>query len=457
VIGLFHKLAVSRGVLGKTLLVCVLIALIGAGLMPLYLSLRYASHLRAARQELQRRDLAAARTHLRLCRDTRPGDPELHLLLARASRLGGFLADAEYHLNLCQELGASTEAINLERALLRAQQGRWSPALELQLQKYIDQDHPELLAVLDAASQGAAKEYRLDTARYCLNLWLEREPVNVRALQRRGWVWERLHQFKEAAADYRQAIATEPDNISAQLHLAQVLQQLGEAREAVEWFTKLHQQRPEDADILLGLARCRRTLGENEAAERLIDDLAARTPDDAAVLLERGRLALSQQKPQQAEGWLRRAAQLAPHEYQTNYSLFLCLNQLDRREEAEKYHRRVQQIEADLVRLHDLTDRLQSRPYDADMRCEVGRLFLRSGEEGQGILWLESALRIDPEHQPSHQTLAEHYEQNGQSDQAAPHRRFLPDSAGSASLGGKPAPTPASSGPSPGDAAEEMP
>jgi tetratricopeptide (TPR) repeat protein len=423
--GLFSKLIPSRRGLGKALVAFALLAVIGVGGLPLYFSWRFSSRLSAARQDLERRDAAAARAQLRLCRELRPGDPEVQLLLARASRLDGFYADAGYRLDLCHNLGGPEDAIALERALLAVEQGRWSLPLEEQLQTYIDRDHPELPAILDTLSQGYVKVYRLDSARYCLDLWLQRQPNNTRALLRRGWVRERLHQFEEAAADYRRAVAAEPDNAAARSRLAQVLLFLEQAEEASGLFESLGRQGQEDLPVLLGLARCRRKLGDSGAAERLLEELAARAPSDAAVLLERGRVALERQHPEQAETWLREAVRLTPHDYQANYTLGLCLQQRGKREEAAEYQRRLPQIEADMKRLGELTDRLQSRPYDADLRCEVGRLFLRNGEPHEGVLWLQSALQIAPDHRPAHQALADHYEHDGKPDLAAPHRQFL--------------------------------
>ncbi len=433
--GFVCKLASWRRGVGKASVVCILLAVVGVGVLPLCVSLRFASHLRAARQALEGHDLVAARTHLWLCRDLRPGAAEVQLLLARASRLGGFWADAEFRLNLCQQLGGASEAVALERTLLRVQQGRWSLALEEQLQSYIDQNHPELSAILDTLSEAYVKIYRLDSARYCLDLWLERQPNNLRALLRRGWVRERQHQFEEAAADYRQAVAAASSSSppqgggeegdTARLRLAEVLLFLDRAEEARSLFESLRQQRPEDIEVLLGLARCFRKLGESQAAEQLLAELVRRAPRDSAVLLECGRLALQQNQLEQAENWLRQAAELAPYDYHTHYTLLLCLNQCGKRDEAEEQHQRVRRLEAAMIRMNELTDLLQTRPYDADLRCEIGRLFLANGEPREGVLWLKSALQVAPAHQATHQALAVYYEQNGRTDLAAPHRRFL--------------------------------
>ncbi len=421
--GFSSKLAPWRRGLGKALAACVLLAVAAMAASPLYFSLRFASHLRAAQKDLQRRDFAAAQAHLRICRDLRPGAAEVQFLLARASRLGGFLADAEFRLSLSQQLGGPNEAIALERALLRVQQGRWSLPLEVQLQTYIDQNHPDLPDILDTLSQGYVKIYRLNSARYCLDLWLERQPNNVRALLRRGWVKERQHHLEEAVEDYRQAAAAEEDNTTARLRLAETLLFLEQAEEARPLLESLRQQRPEDVEVLLGLARCRRKLGETEAAGRLLEELAGRAPRDPVVLLERGSLALQQKRLDNAENWLRQAVELAPYDYKTNYALLLCLNQCGKTQEAEEQDQRVRRIKADMIRMSELTDLLQTHPYDADLRCEVGRLFLRNGEPREGVLWLQSALQVAPDYQPAQQALAEHSKQHGNN-----HDRLLSQS-----------------------------
>lgn len=423
--GFLSKLAPWRRRLIKTLAACALLAVAATAASPLYVSHRFASHLAAARKDLGRRDAAAARAHLRICRDLHPGAAKVHLLLARASRIDGFLADAEFRLSLCQQLGGASAAISLERALLRVQQGRWSLALEEQVQTYIDENHPDLLEILDCLSEAYVKIYRLQSARYCLDLWLGRQPNNVRALLRRGWVHQRQHHVEEAVEDYRQAAAAEEDNTTARLRLAEALLFLERGEEASAWFESLRQQRPQDVEVLLGLTRCRLKLGETEAAQRLLEDLAGRAPRDSGVLLERGRLALQQKQFEQAENWLRQAAELAPYDYQTNYALLRCLHQRGKTEEAEQQQQRVRRIEADMIRMNELTDRLQTRPYDADLRCEIGQLFLHNGEAREGILWLQSAVQVAPDHRPAHQALAQHYEQSGQADLAVSHRRFL--------------------------------
>ena len=64
---------------------------------------------------------------------------------------------------------------------------------------------------------------------------------------------------------------------------------------------------------------------------------------------------------------------------------------------------------------------IASSPKDADLRREIGELFLRNGQTEQGLRWLDSALVIDPRHRATHRVLAEYYTKRGNSALARQH------------------------------------
>jgi Tfp pilus assembly protein PilF len=47
------------------------------------------------------------------------------------------------------------------------------------------------------------------------------------------------------------------------------------------------------------------------------------------------------------------------------------------------------------------------------------------GQERQALHWLNQALQLDPDHQPTHRALAEYFEKAGDAEEAAAHRRRL--------------------------------
>jgi Tfp pilus assembly protein PilF len=70
----------------------------------------------------------------------------------------------------------------------------------------------------------------------------------------------------------------------------------------------------------------------------------------------------------------------------------------------------------------ELTEKLQKARHDPDIRSAIGRIFLRSGEEREGLAWLKTVLRLHPRHAPTHQALADYYEKRRQLALAEHHR-----------------------------------
>ena len=143
----------------------------------------------------------------------------------------------------------------------------------------------------------------------------------------------------------------------------------------------------------------------------LVDDVLARQPGLTPALSLRGRLALNANRPEEAEPYLRQTIDQEPSNYRTLYSLIQCLRQNGKAEEAERRQKDLLQLEKDLARFNDIaTKEMLQRPRDPDLHCELGRLLLRGGHREEGLHWLQSALRIDPNYAPARQALAEYYQ-----------------------------------------------
>jgi tetratricopeptide (TPR) repeat protein len=407
---------------GRALLGLALLAVTG---LSLYLPCRLLwaeSHFRAAQKALDRRDFAQAEGHLHTYLDVHPNSAPAHLLLAQLARRTGFLDEAERRLTICERLDGPTPATDLEHTLLAVQQGDLSA--EASLWSQVRADAPEANLILEALAQGYRKNYLLRSLGHCLDAWIKRQPDNAVALLQRAWVHDRQGNLTAAVADCRRALAADPDNRNTRVRLARALLQAGQARKAEPLFAGLYDQSPDDPQAGVGLALCRRQLGRTAQARQLLAHLTERFPETFEVLLERGRLALETGQDADAETWLRRAVALAPDDYRALYSLSQCLNRRGPPAEARALRERVRRLQADMARMSRLTDRLQRRPADPDLRRQIGDLFLRIGEDREGLFWLQSALRADPRHVPTHLALAGYYERHYQPSLAGRHRRL---------------------------------
>jgi tetratricopeptide (TPR) repeat protein len=402
----------------------VLLALAGLGLLGV--AAWPEIYLRSAHRALAAHAYDAARESLDRYLEARPRSAEAHLLLAQLDRRANRTTEAVQHLDACAREGGPADAIELERGLLAIQNGVYNAQLDALCSRHLARPDADQYLILEALSQGLTKTYRLKEALVCLDRMLVLQPDSGFALRRRAWVYSQLEHDDRAEADYRQALTLDPDDRTARLGLAQLLLNIRkDGRLAAEHFERLLPVQ-QDSTVVLGLAQSWRLIGQGDKARQLLDDWLTRHPGDAAAMAERGRLALDDQATDQAITLLRRAVALAPYLPDAYYTLSLALSQKGHKAEAEVCKERMQQAreeaKAAKVQLADLTKRLQETTDDADLRCEIGKIFLRYGEE-EGERWLVTNLQNHPGHRPSYLALADYYEKLGQPERGAEYRR----------------------------------
>jgi tetratricopeptide (TPR) repeat protein len=328
--------------------------------------------------------------------------------MAQAARRAGDLDDATRSLRRAEEIGWVKEAIDLERALAAVQQGDLEQVQPM-LTSFLERDHPDKLLILEALAQGCRRTYRLPEALAYLEAWLAIQPDSVRALVWHGETLLLLGRERDALEDYRKAVEFDPLEDEARLKVAELLLALHQPVEASAHFTELLRRHPEQGEGLLGMARCRAEQGDSAGAVNLLDQLLSLQPQHWGALAERGKIVLDAGNSQDAEQWLRRAAGLAPFERETLYALFRCLSVNGQTKEAEECLARIRRIDEDRKRLDELKAAVMAAPHDASLRCNMGLILLRNGQDKEGVRWLESALHEDPGYAAAQQALKDHH------------------------------------------------
>src|SRR5205085_4747656 len=135
------------------------------------------------------------------------------------------------------------------------------------------------------------------------------------------------------------------------LRLAQNLLKTKQIAEAEQQFRLVADRQPGNEEVVLGLAQCWQAQGRLEEARQLLAAMLARQPGNGPALLERGRIEMALGQLAEAEKTLRRALELVPHEPDASYSLYLCLRQRGRIEEADHYLAAYERMRADWLRL----------------------------------------------------------------------------------------------------------
>lgn len=372
-----------------------------------------AYRLHTARQALAQQNYSQAQQLLDQYLRSRPDSAEGHLLSARLARRMGDLEEAKRHLQACERIGTlPRDDLKLEQVLFEVEQGNLTQ--EKYLQDRLARQDADSFLILEALSQGYTKRYQLSQALECLNRMLEQQPDNPYALRRRGWIHDRFLNHKDAQVDLRHAVEVAPEDVLARRLLADNLLNFDrKPEEAAEHYEFLHQRQPDDPTVSANLARCWLELERFAEARSLVGKALTVHPRDAELLMVRGQLAQKEGQLSQAETWLRQAVAAKPALQPAYYALMLVLEHEGKKEEADKCHKQLQAVEADLQKMNELVRKAMAEPYNPQWRCEVGRLLLKIGEEQEGENWLRRALLLDPNHLATRQALAEHQQRGG--------------------------------------------
>jgi tetratricopeptide (TPR) repeat protein len=342
-----------------------------------------------------------------VCLGVWPIDPAVLRRAARAARRARVYGDAEISLEKYQQVRGLDEASSLEALLLSAE--RDIDAVADACRRRVDENRPEAPLVLEAAADGYLRQFRIPEARVCVDRWSKIEPENAQVFSLQG----RLHLDYEhdpaaAAESYRRALQLDPEHEEAHLGLALASLQRKDYAGAAEHLEYLRHCQPDNLRVQVGLADCRDALNDRAEATRLVDGVLAQEPQYAPALALRGHLAMEEGDYPAAETWLRQAVALDPSNHQARYNLILCLSCNDKPGEAQVEGRRLRQWEADLERFQEITTHeMAQRPHDPALHYTLGQLLLRSGDRREGLRWLHSALREDPQYAPARQALAE--------------------------------------------------
>ena len=253
-------------------------------------------------------------------------------------------------MRAAEQHGASSEAVETERRLLRLQQGDLADASRLVQFCSAHPDGPDAALALEVLIEGNLQAFNLVGARWAIDQWLAHRPGPFDQAQ--GLVWKgRADAFAQdsaqARADFVQAVELAPEHTQARIRLVEVLirEEPKLAPPHLEWLTR---RRPGDPEVRLLTARLHRTLGQTEEAGRLLDALLDSSPDMVSALVERARVAMDLNRPQEAVRWLRDALSLAAGLREVNLALADCLRQSGQLDEAKRFQDAVQAIDARL-------------------------------------------------------------------------------------------------------------
>lgn len=228
----------------------------------------------------------------------------------------------------------------------------------------------------------------------------------------KGYAYEQNQRYEEAAREFQAALALDAGLVPARYQLAVCYFALRQWKEAREEFERLRATTDGDHNVIYYLGRLDVLEGNLDSATRRLESVVIDPPfPDTAYYL--GSAYLKEDKLEQAEKWLRRAADLDPRDFRVPDHLARVYQKQGRRQEAEQEYAR----SADLRHHYNdaaeqavnCSQKLETRPIeearvacqrlfdpaDPDKLTTLGMLYGQHGDYADALPPLVAAARLD--------------------------------------------------------------
>jgi len=346
------------------------------------------------------------------------------LILARAHRRAHEVEPAIEYLKQLYQIAGSSEELQREQWLVEAQVGDVSN-LEQHLADMLIDPKGNAPDICETFVNSCILNYRFPDALRVLEMWQADFPDDPLPHYYRGRILEHQGAWAKAESEFNAALKVAPAHIPSAYNLARVKLAQNQVDAALENYQLCMKQQKGHAAALVGMGRCLR-MKQDVVAARSMLEAAQQIPEQQrmkdfrevgdpahvainVVLLELGQLELSSGNYKQAASYLEESVELNSKDRKSRLALADAYRGLGQLEKAKQQIQIVEKTQKVFKRLDECFDQLQSDLNNADLRAEIGQIFLEHISENQGIVWLKNALYYDPHHQRAKQALADYY------------------------------------------------
>jgi tetratricopeptide (TPR) repeat protein len=235
-----------------------------------------------------------------------------------------------------------------------------------------------------------------------LEEWARLDPSDGLPYRWIGFFRKDGNQQTEAIQAYQEALRR---NLKPDMR-AEALKELAEIYLALEDNPNLAletlAQGPEsfqrDPDVLALRVDCLVNLGHAAEASGVMEQAHRNNPHNSKIVVMRAQMFLNENQADQARPLLEEAVRLDPLNLQAQSMLMKAYGQLQQPELAAKQKTKVEEVTKIHVTLSDLRTKAVSSPWDANVRYEMGEIFLKNGHPEDARTWLQAALACNPGH-----------------------------------------------------------
>lgn len=329
---------------------------------------------------------------------------ELEFLQARAYRHLDDMEKTNNHLDSATRLGYDPKLIQRERILGDLQSGRLDTVGDIQ--QFLADGAVDFDETATAICYAFILNSRFDDAEKILPIWKQMSPKSDRPYYIGALSAQHYQKWEDAMKLLDECLKRAPDSQAALLRMGESKLKLNRQAEAEPIYKKILEKSPDNVEAKIGLAQAMLGSQHAEEAVQFMRGERERGEKDFEFLMLLGRTELTTSDAKKAIEVLLPLYQLWPKDVEVNYSLSQAYAQAGDDSKSEKHQAASEEGRKLLSSIDKMIVATEQRPKDADLRQQIGTILLHYQSREDGRFWLESALRINPDHKLAQQELA---------------------------------------------------
>lgn len=210
-----------------------------------------------------------------------------------------------------------------------------------------------------------------------------------------GLIHHDFERYKEAIADFQEALKRNPPTAiieEIRLDLANSLIQQNQFEEALQ--TLDNQWPPDKVEPRVLRAECLWTMNRQDEAKRELDQVRQRAPGNLKVLWLTARMALDENRTDDALQTLQQVIAVEPTNHQALYEISLAYRKLGKESEAQGFLERRNTARALFERLVELNKQAINEPHNAVVRLELATVCDQLGKKELAVVWRDAAAAL---------------------------------------------------------------
>ncbi len=337
--------------------------------------------------------------------------PEAAMAAARLARRASRMDEFALQLKRARYLGISAERADQEAWLASAQGGQLRQVGE-KLSELIETSGGDGPQICEAFAQGYIRMRDFNSAITLLKAWAKDYPTDARPYAWIGLIHAEMQSNEEAEDAFRNALRLDQRNARAAQGLGALLVDLKRPSEAVPFFRIALDNPAVGPEAVVGLASSLQAMSKTDEALSVLQETLKRFPKNFSILGATADAFIKEGKYGEAEKLLAGEIKSGTRRRELRYFYAIALRGMGRVEEATEHFAYAAEANEKIVEANHRIAEVAERPNDAELRYGIGDTFLRFGNIEDGLMWLNSALEIDPNHRSTHRSLAEYYAQH---------------------------------------------